>query len=373
MWHEQAKPFVESGELAVLGVVQEQHADRAQLYKQWKQYDFPIIQDATTQLNLAAVPIPILIDEHGVVRNNRPKPGNLKSFLKETFDAPADQTATSADNPSAAASAIARGNAALHSRDNQQLTSAIQAFTEAVKLEPKSGKAVFGLGVAYRARFDSPLSEKDDFANASRYWSEALSINPNQYIWRRRIEQYGPRQIKPYPFYDWVGKAITEIKQRGEEPVKIVAPLTDSEMAKPSREFSKTATAENPDPESKINTDDTASVKINSATVPAIVAPGKTVRVYLNFDIDAGKWNDEATPLKVWIDESSTGTPEMRLLQHNPENANSNNTKQVDFEFATAKDSAECTISGYALYHTCDDDGVCYYYRQNFKVPVMTK
>ena len=49
-------------------------------------------------------------------------------------------------------------------------------------------------------------------------WTEALTANPNQYIWRRRIQQYGPRLDKPYNFYFWVAEARKEIRDRGEEP-----------------------------------------------------------------------------------------------------------------------------------------------------------
>ena len=63
--------------LAVLGVVQEQHAERTRLYKQWKQYDFPIAQDPVTKLGVAVVPIFIAIDERGIVRNTRLSPQDI--------------------------------------------------------------------------------------------------------------------------------------------------------------------------------------------------------------------------------------------------------------------------------------------------------
>jgi hypothetical protein len=37
---------------------------------------------------------------------------------------------------------------------------------------------------------------------AVQYWTMALDMDSNQYIWRRRIQQYGPRLEKPYSFYD---------------------------------------------------------------------------------------------------------------------------------------------------------------------------
>ena len=59
------------------------------------------------------------------------------------------------------------------------------------------------------------------FQRAIDAWGQALAIDPNHYIWRRRIQQYGPRLIKPYPFYDWVEQAAREIRARGETPVEL--------------------------------------------------------------------------------------------------------------------------------------------------------
>ena len=50
-----------------------------------------------------------------------------------------------------------------------------------------------------------------------------------------RIQQYGPRLDKPYPFYDWVPTAIEEITARGETPVDLSVELVASEFAEPSQ------------------------------------------------------------------------------------------------------------------------------------------
>ena len=71
VWNEKAQPFVASGKLAVLGVIQEQHAERGRLYAQWKQLKWPIVQDALTRLDLDVVPVAVFIDEHGIVQNTR--------------------------------------------------------------------------------------------------------------------------------------------------------------------------------------------------------------------------------------------------------------------------------------------------------------
>ena len=62
-------------------------------------------------------------------------------------------------------------------------------------------------------------------------WTKALSLNTDQYIWRRRIQQYGPRLEKPYDFYSWVKQARKEIEERREKPVKLVFEPMGTEIA----------------------------------------------------------------------------------------------------------------------------------------------
>ena len=366
--------MIDSGELVILGIAQEQHAERTKLYKQWKQYEFPIVQDATTSMNLAVVPVPILVDEHGVVRETRPKPNQLANLVGQEFQA----TDSVSGSDSQDDQHLVMGNERLHQKDID-IDGAVAAFQKAVEKDPQNAKAMFSLGVAHRMRFDSPSREPDDFKKASDYWSKALAINPNQYIWRRRIEQYGPRLTKPYPFYNWVDKAKKDISARGEEPVDLTVELTGSEVAKNGRWSKTEAGAKNPDPASKIFMDKKDYLSISSTSVPATVKKGEAVRVHLELEINDAYWNDEATPIQVWINESSTGTPEHRLVEFARDSAPSETHKKpsdprtIDFEFRTSKESSECLVSGYVLFHCCDDEGVCYYFRKNFKTPIDVK
>ena len=384
VWYKSAKPLIESGKLAMLGVVQEQHAERAQLYKQWKQFDFPIAQDATTSLNLAVVPMAILIDEFGVVRNRRPRPGDLATFVEQNFEplekksSGNQQSEKPIDNKnSKAEQLIEAGHRCLHDIDGPKIEEAIEHFTQAITMQSdkECAQAKFSLGVALRMRFDiSDASNLTDFAAASENWSQALKINPNQYIWRRRIEQYGPKLKKPYPFYDWVDDAIADIKKRGEKPIKLKVKLTGSEIAGPTSTFTSEASEQNPDPESKILQSEKTVVQLKPSIVPAVVKPGSVVRVHLNLQtVQENKWNNEAEPLSVWINESSNGTPEKRLIQFVRDASRTpSRTRNIDFEFKTDKDSDEPVIDGYVLFHICDKEGVCFYYRKNFKIPVKT-
>ena len=91
VWHESTREWVKQGRLVLLGVTQEQHADRCRLFAQWKQFDWPILHDPINLLEAPAVPIVVAIDEFGIVRAVRPRPETFAAeFLDRTFadDAP---------------------------------------------------------------------------------------------------------------------------------------------------------------------------------------------------------------------------------------------------------------------------------------------
>ena len=46
VWQRAVQPHIDSGALVVIGVVQDQHADRVALYKQWRKLGWPIFVDA---------------------------------------------------------------------------------------------------------------------------------------------------------------------------------------------------------------------------------------------------------------------------------------------------------------------------------------
>ena len=78
VWHEATREWVKQGRLVLLGVTQEQHADRCRLFAQWKRFDWPILHDPINLLEAPAVPIVVAIDEHGIVRAIRPRPGDVQ-------------------------------------------------------------------------------------------------------------------------------------------------------------------------------------------------------------------------------------------------------------------------------------------------------
>ena len=224
---------------------------------------------------------------------------------------------------------------------------AIESLSESGEDKKLLGAAYFRMGVAFRALYDlsDVQNQKADwFTKAASSWTNALNLNPNQYIWRRRIQQYGPRQMKPYPFYDWVEQAKNEIVQRGEKPVELTVKLTGAEIAKPKRGFDSATEADNPDPSGKITRDKEQIVNIDSTVVPQQIKPGGTVRVHLRFDASGGHWNNEAEPMVVWLETSENGIASTSSLTHpNSNEASSDEVRNLEFEFKTNADQSGVT------------------------------
>ena len=74
----------ESGDLVVIGITQEQHPDRCQLYAQWQQLEWPILWDPFNLTESYAVPLAMSIDENGVIRGMRLDP---RRFDEQVVDA----------------------------------------------------------------------------------------------------------------------------------------------------------------------------------------------------------------------------------------------------------------------------------------------
>jgi hypothetical protein len=235
----------------------------------------------------------------------------------------------------------------------------------------------FRLGAAYRAKFDTDAEQDpQDFATAAKYWTMALNGNPNQYVWRRRIEQYGPRNIKPYPFYDWVDLANTEIKNRGEQPVDQKVELSGAEIAQPAKgAISANKDAENPDPESEITKFDSNQplVGCSAIVVPSQIEAGKSVRVHLKFAIAKGaQWNNESSPMQIWLNVSETGVLSQQLFEiSEAPQPNSTETRTIEFEYQTNKGVTDVELTGFVLVNVCtEDEGQCLFRRRDFTIEI---
>ncbi len=393
MWQETLHPYIESGELVAIGLVQEQHADRVRLYRQWRQLGWPIAIDSLGLLDHRAVPIPMGLDARGVVRARGLRPdGFEKEFMEKEFpdsgpplEDPgggvpdfADLEKRARHGGSAAAWRDLGDGLFLHGGAARR-TEAIEAYDRAVKLAPDDGRAHFRLGVALRARYESRYRETGDAQAAVNSWGRALEIDGGQYIWRRRIQQYGPRLDKPYNFYFWVEEARREIRARGEEPVPLAVEPTGSEIAEPRRE-SRDVNQEqrqDPDPFDRIPKDAKKLVGIEPAVTPARVRPGHRVRVRVTFRLDEKThplWNNEASGLSLWVRLPDACRLDEGEFEHRqPREPETREVRTLEFEAGVAADAkeGEIVVPAYALYDVClDEDGVCYRYRQDFEITV---
>lgn len=395
VWHETTRQFVKEGKLVLLGISQEQHPERCQLFAQWKQFDWPNLHDPINVLGSNAVPIILALDEYGIVRSSRPNPTTFvaeflnKSFADDAMNKPEaltpsyppnfDELKAASEQANTAAARRHYGDAVALWGGESQSSVAIEAYREAVTRDAKDGPSWFRMGVCLRRRFETSARERGDFRSAVEAWGTALELDPNQYIWRRRIEQYGPRLDKPYPFYDWLTEGEAAIRDRGESPVTLPVRPDGSEIAHPSKAFAtQKDVPKNPDPRGEVHRD-SVSVACEAAVVPAAVKPGQSARVHLTFLLTpktSDHWNNEADPLRVWIDPPDEIAVSERLIEANKSNrATSSEDRTVGFEIQIPHDaSGTIRVPIYALYHLCDDaGGQCRFMRLDAMVEVKVK
>jgi hypothetical protein len=353
-------------------IVVEQHPDRARLFMQWQEMDWPVMVDPFNLLGLSAVPMTICVDENGVIRLLNPDPGDLERFRTAFLESEPAESPSQAHDPTEAV----QPGALRHAVDlalwggESRLDEAVMIAREAVASDG-SDLARFALGVVYRMRFDSARRRPGDFDQAVRHWQMALDLDPNNYIWRRRLQQYGPRPSKPYAFYDWVPVARGDLAARGQIPLPLVAEPTRSELAEPLEVAPPAASDEEPDPDDRIERDD-GLVDVETTVVPPLVSPGDSVRVHLELTPDLKRdahWNNEADPLELWFNAPPGWAIEWSsYVVPNARGEVSSETKRVDFELRTPVDQkpAEVSVDGYALFYICEGrHGVCSYRRHD--------
>ncbi len=373
----------------MVGIIEEQHPDRCRLFMQWKEMNWPILVDPLNRLEVDRVPITLLIDETGVIRKVNPREGDLEAFLDTKYVA---ETIAHHDTPGPPSITEMRKSARTGDLDSlvilsdalvqwgrdSDLGEAIRGYEEAVVRKYDEGSFHFRLGVAYRKRYDSKFRLPTDFSHAIKSWKKALEIEPNQYIWRRRIQQYGPRLDKPYPFYDWIKAARREIQQRGEEPAPLEVEPMGAEFAGPSPRIEKNQSVDiEPDPEDRITRDPGHLIHIEVTVVPSTDVSENAARVHLEFDPNdsiKAHWNNEVKGIEVWVDSSpdwNVSTP-YQLLP-NPESAVSSETRRAEFEIHRVyqANAPHRNLTAYALYYVCEDlDGTCLYRRQDLHIPL---
>jgi tetratricopeptide (TPR) repeat protein len=391
-WNKELQKYVRDGKLVVLGIAQEQHPERNRLFAQWHQIDWPVLHDPINLMQVTGVPKEVAIDEHGIVRSTRVKAETLeRDFIDKTFSADGAKASKPAKATRPDLSALRRraeqssssdawrelGDALVLWEGPAGVDGAIKAYTQAVKVKPDDGDEHFRLGVCYRMRYESEQRTSTDFQTAVDHWTRSRAINPNQYIWRRRIEQYGPRLTKPYPFYDWVEKAARDIKARGEKPVELRVLPTGSELALPDRSFDAgKGDIKAPDPQGRVFRDTQNLILTEVTVVPPHAKPDQAVRVHVTLlpnDKRKAHWNNEAQPLRLWIDPPRGWKVQPQLLTApqggKPETSE---PRSLEFEVRVPADaSGTSKLNAYALYYVCEDvGGVCLYMRQDIPVTV---
>jgi hypothetical protein len=365
VWHAGLQQLEKDGKVAVVAIVQDQHPDRARLFMQWKQIGWPVLADSLDLLNLETVPLTVAVDEYGIVRYTELPMAAAKTieqtFVNQTYPKPASVPP------------IDRGSFETF----RNWTETIDAYRRDVQREPGDGAAQFRLGSAYRARYDSPERRRTDFEDAERHWARALEIDPNRYIWRRRVQQYGPRLPEPYAFFDWIRDARREIAARGDAPIPLGVEPGDSEFEKPDpRATAAKKPAAEPDPRGRIRRDRGEFVDVETTTVPAAPAAGETVRVHVTFrpnERTKAHWNNSVDPLVYWMTLPPGVTAAGRAVTTpNAGTEVSQEPRTIEYDVHLgAGVGNRVTIPGYALYYVCEDvNGVCMYRRRDINVTI---
>ncbi|UCG59421.1 MAG: hypothetical protein JSU70_07890 [Phycisphaerales bacterium] len=371
--------WIQEEKLVVLGIAQEQHPNRCRLFAQWHQLNWPILHDPISVMQVRGVPIEVAIDEYGIVRSLRP---DLKTFEVEFLE---KVFAPEGSEPDGKPGKVTRPDLVALSRRAEQgrsfeawrelgdalvlwgglrrVNDAIDAYTRALRVNPNDGDAHCRLGVCYRIRYESQRREPTDFQTAVDHWTKARMIESNQYIWRRRIEQYGPRLTKPYPFYDWVETAVRDVRERGDQPIELRVLPTGSEMAGPVYSFDAEARdVEPPDPQGRVLHDVQHLIPTEVTVVPPQVKPEGMVRVHVTLRPNKGRkarWNNEAEPLKLWCDPPPGWKAEPRLLiAPQGDQPETSEPRHLEFEVRTSVDaSGPSKLIAYAFYYVCEGVG----------------
>lgn len=384
-WHEVTKQLQEAGKVHVVGIVEEQHPDRTRLFMQWKRMDWPVMVDSLDLLGVSGVPITLFLDEEGIIRAIQPKKEELDRFLAEDAKGEIDEAPRSNVPDLEALQKLSEQGSQEHLKgyadalflwgDPQRLDPVIGAYADLLEKNPDDGAVEFRLGVAYRHRYDSGSRDPGDFHKAVEHWTRALEIDPNQYIWRRRIQQYGPRLDKPYSFYDWVERAREEILARGETPLPLVVEPGGAELAYPSKSLAESGpNALEPDPESRIRKDQEGLIRVHSVVVPNTSDGELSARVHILFSPNLenkAHWNNEAGDMKVWL-----ATPEdieidnQLVILEVPRDEVSQEIRRAEFELRSENQlKGNLRVPGYALYYVCEDvTGTCLYRRLDFEI-----
>ena len=411
VWHEATKELVAAGKLRVIGVVQEQHPERAALWLKWQQIDWPVAWDPFNQLGVKVVPKIVAVQPGGLVLEDRLHPkriseeGGLLEVMgrmagaAEELDQPArfgPQLARGVGSDAQARAQALEPESALaillfdpEGLDGDALPLRLEAMRSLVKLaqgDQASARDHFRAGVAQRMLLDEEAPVAGRFQAALHSWSRALALDPGQYIWRRRIQQWGPRLDKPYPFYDWVPLARKELIERGVTPRVWRVALSGTERAKGGYDLPVPQIQENPDPRGQIPSDQKEHVSLDWAVAPHTGFAGPNVRVAAgtsrvhltllpkkNVSIEPA-----GGPLGIWIDLPGGWRARSSWFDLQVEGDGSVQSPHLDFELIApplgppqegAPPPSPPVLRGFVLYPVCiGESGECNLLRRDFEL-----
>lgn len=339
----------------------EQHPDRARLFLQWQGIAWPVWADAMDLLDVAVVPRSFLLDAQGRVLAVDPKAAEVRAAV-------ARGGATEDAAAAAAAPRLGDGERAFLAGDAE---AAIAALLRRVEGAADEGRTRFRLGVARMAAAERPGAAAGLFATALEDWRRALADNPSQYVWRRRIQQYGPRLDKPYPFYDWVAQAREDLRARGEEPAPLRVEPSGAELAAPRRGAEAAAApAVEPDPDRRMPAAPPGALRVEAALVES-TQEEPTLRVHLRLSPGAeSAWNDEGEPAEAWIRAPAgwelVDGPRATIAGSDDLAA----PRRLEFELRRIGDGGGAA-QGYLLLDLCTGaEAVCARWRLDFSVPL---
>ena len=372
-WRERTRQLVADKKLVLLGVMEEQHADRCRLLAQWKQItDVPLLHDPLNLAGVDHIPMVVCVDEHGFVRRIDPDPDRLEErFVRRKFKYnPKARRPATEDLPDptytkrmvgearTAASWRAHGDALVLGGLPPQIDEAIATYPHALKLDAADGLAYFRLGVAYRIRYDRPERQPGDFQAAIDAWSQAVRKRRRNAVFRSRLAQYGLRSDRSTSMYRWILTARKKIAKRGETPEKLAIEPIAAELAKPHKKF-KVSKGAVPDDAVVVRTptDDQQLVAFESVIVPSVIAKNKRyaqiLLVFRPSESGGAQWDNRGEPLRVWLDQADGVKLSRQFVAFkNPEAAASSEVRTLNFEVMLPKSAKRrpVTIKGHAIY-----------------------
>ena len=367
MWYERLSNLRDEYDVELIGLIQEQHPDRCRLFMQWQDMDFPILVDSLNRIGVAAVPLLWAIDEFGIVQAVRPDFEWFRDeFLPTEYPEPGQERDEDLIVEDDGVDAYLKG----------RWDDAVEFWTTATAKKPDDARAWFRRGCAHRSRLDLGAAGPEDFQQSVRAWTRSLNLDRRNYIFRRRVEQYGPAMAKPYPFYDWVERARAEVGERGDTPSALASEPAGAELAaRASFQAAADDQEEEPDPGDDLDLDE-GLVAVQAAIAPCPALPGQSVRVAVQLTPSKGldaHWTNDAGPTTLVV-RAPEGWKTSAAVQRSAvptDGATSAETRLLDFELWVPESAAgqSFDLELYAVYFVCEgQEDRCLFLRQNIEL-----